>query len=288
MLVASAFLCIIGNTNDMNVPTLGDVGVVQLARQSGANYTRVTMWTQPDGNGIWATDAAAELWAAGLFEDPSAAQLALVAYGDAYVNNSWSCGGGSTWSMAKAGCWLSNCSAPWPMTKEMTNSSCYGYPSTGSSICKGGQRECDLVRWQNFIWIHYLTDPLLATTYFACLQEGAANASAISADAIAEACAAKCHVSQSKFEYLRDGYVHTWRGEEALASAAMIQSWHVRRTDAAHGPTWPFIQIGDADSSPAHPPATYAGPHTSAGLRKAICASIAASAGAAKLPGVCK
>lgn len=83
MLAASAFLCIIGSTNDMNIPTLGDLEVVELARQSGANYTRVTMWTQPDGNGIWTTDAAAELWAAGLFEDPSAAQLALVAYGDA-------------------------------------------------------------------------------------------------------------------------------------------------------------------------------------------------------------
>ena len=76
--------------------------------------------------------------------------------------------------------------------------------------------------------------------------------------------------------------------EEVLAGAALTQSWNVRRKDAAHGPTWPLIQIGDADSSPAHPPATYTGPHTSAGLRKAICASIVASVGAAKLPAACK
>ena len=246
------------------------------------------MWTQPDGSGIWATDAAATLWDAGLFDDQDVAQLALVAYGDAYVNNSWSCGDGAEWTMASAGCWLSNCSAPWPMTKEMTNSSCYGYPPRGASVCKGGRRECDLMRWQNFIWIHYLTDPPLATAYYACLQKGAADASVASADAVAEACATMCQVNQTRFEYLRDAYVHTWRGEEVLAGAALTQSWNVRRKDAAHGPTWPLIQIGDADSSPAHPPATYTGPHTSAGLRKAICASIVASVGAAKLPAACK
>ncbi len=196
MCSASAFLfvfascCSATGTSNAIRPALGGAAA---RHQSGANYTRVTMWTQPDGNGVWATDAAAELWDAGLFDDANAAQLALVAYGDAYVNNSWSCGGGTQWSMARAGCWLSNCSAPWPMTKEMTNSSCYGYPNPGSSICKGGARECDLIRWQNFIWIHYLSDPPLATKYYACLQQGAANASVVLADTIAEKCASKCH-----------------------------------------------------------------------------------------------
>ena len=55
------------------------------------NSTLVVMWTQPDGGGAWATNAAAELVNAGLFDDPDAAELSLVAFGDAYVDNAYSC-----------------------------------------------------------------------------------------------------------------------------------------------------------------------------------------------------
>ena len=260
------------------LPTLGDAA----SRDVGDNYTLVVVWTQPDGDGVWATDAAVDLVNAGIFDDPSAAQLSLVGYGDAYVNNSFSCGSGG-WNTAGAACWLSNCSKPWPPTKAMAHGECYGYPSPGSSICKHGVRECNLLRWQGFIWLHYLTLPTLATAYYACLQAGAANSSLVTADAIAERCAAKSHVSQSMYEHLRDHYVHTWRGEETLAGNAMIQSWHLRRADATHGPTWPIIQIGDGDS----PPSTYIGSHSTEGLMSAICKSIAATAGAAKLPRAC-
>ena len=261
--------------------TLGDV-----TSYGGDNYTLVIMWTQPDGDGVWATDAAAALVNDGLFDDPSAAQLSLVAYGDAYVNNSYSCGSGNVWSEAGAACWLSNCSEPWPMTKPMTSGACYGYPASGSAICTRGSKMCDILRWQAFIWLHYLTVPTLVTPYYACLQAGAANASQGSADNISERCAKTCHVSQSMFEHLRDDYVHTWRAQEALAGNALIQSWHLRRADTTHGPAWPLIQIGGANTSPAHPARTYSGPHTKDGLKSAVCASIAS--GAARLPDVCK
>ena len=67
----------------------------------GTDYALVTVWTQPDGGGVWATNAAVELYNDGLFDDPTAAQIALVSYGDAYVNNSYACGGGKEWT-AKA------------------------------------------------------------------------------------------------------------------------------------------------------------------------------------------
>ena len=95
---------------------------------------------------------------------------------------------------------------------------------------------------------------------------------------MAEVCAAQVGVSDD-FARLRDHYVHTWRGAEALAGNAQVQSFHLRRADAEHGPAWPFIQIGQGG---------YSGPHTAAGLKGAICASIEASAGAAKQPAACR
>ena len=241
------------------------------------NSTLVVMWTQPDGGGAWATDAAAELVNVGLFDDPDAAELSLVAFGDAYVDNAYSCEMGGTWTAAAAACWLANCSEPWPPTKGMTSADCYGYPAPGEPVCKLGTRECDLMRWQAFVWLHYLLIPATATPFYACLQSGAANASLSSADAVAEVCAAR--VGASDFARLRDHYVHTWRGAEALAGNAQVQSFHLRRADAEHGPAWPFIQIGQGG---------YSGPHTFSGLKRAICASIEASAGAAKQPAACR
>ena len=108
------------------------------------------------------------------------------------------------------------------------------------------------MRWQAFVWLHYLLGPSTATPFYACLQSGSANASLSSADEVAEVCAARVGVS-GDFARLRDHYVHTWRGAEALAGNAMVQSFHLRRADAEHGPAWPFIQIGQGG---------YSGPHT--------------------------
>ena len=37
--------------------------------------------------------------------------------------------------------------------------------------------------------------------------------------------------------------MHTWRADEAVAGNAQIQSFHLTRTDATHGPSWlvPFL-----------------------------------------------
>ena len=183
------------------------------APNSAENYTLVVMWTQPDGDGAWATEAATKLYSEGLFDDPTLAQLSLVPYGDAYVNNSYSCNGGAEWDEAHAACWLTNCSKPFPWTKDMTSGKCYGYPNPGSTVCQRGARECGLLRWQGFIYLHYLTLPELMLPYYSCLQAAAGNLSLATADAAANFCASKVHVSQSMFEHLRDDYVHTWKGD---------------------------------------------------------------------------
>ena len=108
----------------------------QLGRAPTApNSTLVVMWTQTDGGGAWATDAAAELVAAGLFDDPDAAELSLVAFGDAYVDNAYSCEMGGTWTAAAAACWLANCSEPWPPAKGMTSGDCYVAIQRPASPC---------------------------------------------------------------------------------------------------------------------------------------------------------
>ena len=89
----------------------------------------VVIWTVPDGSGTWATEAAADLWQDELFYDPSKVQLSLQAFGDTYMNNTYACNAEpNVWNVKDATCWLSNCSAPWPPTKAMTNAECYGEP----------------------------------------------------------------------------------------------------------------------------------------------------------------
>ena len=130
----------VGMPKALGTPTSID-GENGRAPNSAENYTLVVMWTQPDGDGAWATEAATKLYSEGLFDDPTLAQLSLVPYGDAYVNNSYSCNGGAEWDEAHAACWLTNCSKPFPWTKDMTSGKCYGYPNPGSTVCQR-EREC--------------------------------------------------------------------------------------------------------------------------------------------------
>ena len=110
-------------------------------------------------------------------------------------------------------------------------------------------------------------------------------------DDVAEYCAARCHVSPSAYAHLRDDYVHTWRGDEAVAGAALETSWHLPR-DSNVGLSWPlYISLeshvesasrADEADRRSLPPA-YTGPPTTEGLLAAICDLISAE----RRPSVC-
>jgi hypothetical protein len=243
-----------------------------LGRRGEESHTlTVVIWTVPDGGGAWATRAAVELWNEGLFYNASQVALSLQAFGDSYFNNSFACGARRPWNREDAACWLANCSAPWPPTKAMVDGTCYGQPQApGAPVCRGGVRECQLMLWQDFIYMHYLDLPVMALSYYSCLQAGAANTSLVTADDVAQACATQCRVSKAMFEHLRDTYVHTWRGQEALGGTAQVTAWHLHRKEPIG--TWPHITLQTSDRRVPLP--VYQGPPTTAGLRAAICDGI--------------
>ena len=116
----------------------------------------IVMYTESDGSGPWATNAAVELWVEGVFADPTFAQIALVPYADAYENNTFACVdkfGGLDWSASAAECWLRNCSsdpAPGIGPDGCWGSAGPGTPGKGVAVCRHGARGCAIKRWQAF------------------------------------------------------------------------------------------------------------------------------------------
>ena len=46
-------------------------------------------------------------------------------------------------------------------------------------MCKGGSRECDILKWQAFVYIHWLELPEIGLPYYACLQATAVRMKAV-------------------------------------------------------------------------------------------------------------
>ena len=254
------------------------------------NYTILTLYTSGDGSGAWATDATAALIDTGIFDDAGFVQLAQVPSGDCYYNNSFSCDGGVAWSPTSATCWFENCSALPASTGHIPADACFGCPcgptppgvkpGVGNVTCPGGGRQMWVQRWQSFIWLHFLTQPDIALPMYACLQANATNASLPGADAVARACGLEHGIDDATIAYLREGYVHTWRGREAMSGMLEVAAVHLPRGAPRRG-TWPHLQFSAADGRSSY---EYKGPHSTEGLRRAICAS---APSAPKKPAAC-
>jgi hypothetical protein len=238
-----------------------------------AQFELVVMYTESDGSGPWATHAAVQLWAEGIFADPAFAQIALVPYADAYENNTYACVGafgGLDWSASAAGCWLRNCSsgpAPGIGPDGCWGSAGPGTPGKGVAVCRHGARECAIKRWQATGWIAMIEAPAVGLPFFHCLHANATAPRAV--DLVAKACADEVGVSDYLFDRL-SGKVHSWVGDEEVGGMGTVQATHLRRSDATHGPRWPHITLGSGDSLQAE---AYSGPPTTDGLRRAICAA---------------